>query len=61
MTHTLKPEVAAPVHRMPAAYHALAHHAHPLPAEEQLTRVVFCVIMVVSVLFIATTLFLSHM
>jgi hypothetical protein len=61
MTHTMEPEVATPLHRMPTRYHALAQDAHPLPSEDQITRVVFFIIMAVSVLFIGTSIFLSHM
>jgi hypothetical protein len=50
---------------MPAApVQAAAAHpepAHPAPTEDQITRVAFLVIMVFSALFIAATIFLSHM
>lgn len=61
MTHTMEPEVATRVHRMPAPYQALPSEVHPLPTEDQITRVAFIIIMVVAVIFIATTIFLSHM
>lgn len=35
--------------------------SHAAPAEEQIARVAFLVIMVFSALFIAATIFLSHM
>jgi hypothetical protein len=61
MTHTMEPEVSAAAREMPAKNHAVSYDAHPLPTEDQITRVVFYVIMAASVLFIAATLFVSHM
>jgi hypothetical protein len=61
IAHTMEPDVATPVHQMPATYQVLAHDTHPIPTEEQITRTVFFIIVAASVLFIAATLFLSHM
>ena len=56
MSHTL--EVISTEHPViPAA----AESAHQNPNEEQITRVVFMIIMGAAVLFIAAILFVSHM
>jgi hypothetical protein len=54
-THTLE--------ALPEQVHApaVSQAAHPNPTEEQISRVVFMIIMGAAVLFIAAILFVSHM
>jgi hypothetical protein len=59
MSHTVhvEPMSVAPV--QVTATHP--EPAHPAPTEDKVTRVVFLIIMGFSALFIAATIFLSHM
>jgi hypothetical protein len=63
MTQMMEPEVTARVHEKPLVIHPpVALQAdHALPTEEQITRVLFMIIMAASVLFIGATLFVTHM
>ena len=61
----MEPEVEAAeqgfVKENGVAVQALAHDVHSIPTEEQITRVLFLIIMAASVLFIGATLFVVHM
>lgn len=61
VAHTLEPEVVTSVRPALAGNQALVHDAHSIPTEEQVTRVVFFIVLAASLLFIAATLFVTHM